>query len=568
MADSPHLERIGTGSVGGKGRALGYLNMLVAEHQIRGIAPSVVRVPPAVVITTEEFRTFVDENDLSHCLTTHDDELIVDAFLRGRVSHRFFNWLRRFVETHTRPLAVRSSSLNEDAYDHPFAGLYKTVLLPNSSPDPDARVKQLVQAIKLVYASTYLEAPKTYMRAYDLPIEDEAMAVVLQEVAGRERVSRFYPRLAGVARSLNYFPVGGLESTDGLCRLVVGLGVRALEGSEAASFAPRRPLVRPGHGSPQLIAKAAQRFADVLDLTRGEIEIADERAAIRTLPLEHLRKDGVLEDLESWWNREDDTLYEGGLKKGEPLLTFQRLLRGEIFPFTDALAQVLDRAEAGFRGPVEIEFAADFDRGPSGPHSELNLLQVRRIGRPRTGESVELAEVPGERLLFTSTAALGNGIWAPIHRVVYVPPGPRSSEDFLELARKVGEIDQLLGLRRHRYLLVGPGRWGSRNRSQGIPVTYNQVAHAGGIVEVSTGDFHPQPSQGTHFFHNITAGEVFYISIDLTAGDHFATEWFDAQPDARGQREPGAKLIELEHPLVLRVDGRTQRAQLYREPPS
>jgi hypothetical protein len=565
MEPADKLGRIGAGSIGGKARGLGYLNLLVRDSKFRQFRNTEILVPPATVVTTSVFDRFVEDNDLGRCIGFEHDDEVLQTFSDATLPERAVDSLRAFLDEHRHPLAVRSSSVYEDASEHPFAGLYKTLLIPNNDKEDDERLKQLLSAIQLVFGSTYCGAPKAYMKRHGLPVDQESMAVILQELAGRAHSDLFYPRLSGVAGSINYFPVGSLTSEDGLCRLVVGLGLRAVEGGDAMCFSPRNPHVKPDFWSPQTIFRYAQREFDALDMTAGRLPIGlDDRATLRAVPLARAHDDGVLQDLVSWWNRADNTLMEGGLNKGEPLLTFNRLLAARFFPFAEALGYILQRAEAGFHGPVELEFAADFEHTGPDVSAEINLLQVRRSGDVNRDDTVEVAAIGDDTaVLLTSNAALGHGVDEDFQYIVYIPPGPRPPRAFSALAHEVEEINRGLDKRSARYLLIGPGRWGSKNPALGVPITFSQVSQAGAIVEVSSPDFHVDPSQGTHFFHNLTSGRVVYMAVDIGASDTLNQAWLDAQPDARGDVEGDLKLIEVAGRLVVRVDGKRHRALIH-----
>jgi len=561
------LVKLGKGDLGGKARGLSFLESLIEMYGLKAeFSPHRIAVPETVVLASGEYDRFLQLNDLGDLLGRPDEE-IRGRFLEGAFPPETERALARYLRGHKRPIAVRSSSLNEDAYNHPAAGLYMTLMLANNAESEEARLKQLCDAVRLVYASTICMAPVAYMRRHNLPVENEKMAIVLQEVVGGPAHSEvYYPLCAGAAQSLNYFPVGRMKPRDGVVALVFGLGKRAVDGMDALRFSPRHPLVRPQFGTPQDTLKNSQKGFYAVDLNSGSKDLTgSEMDTLLELKVEAAEGHGTLAELASTWVMEDGTLYDGLSRDGRRVLTFDRLLKGILFPFPRIIGRVLSLAEEGFGSPVEIEFAATVEGEGLERRGILHLLQARPLAAAAAGGRVRIPEIADERRVLDCARALGHGSLDGIRDLVWVDPAGFDPTRTHEMARAVGRLNEALESRQRRYLLLVPGRLGSTNPRLGLPVKYPQVGGAALLAELATDEFRAEPSQGTHFFHNVVAGGLFYLFADLTGEDHLALEWLRALP--RETEEGGVIHSVADEELSIRVDAALPRAVVYRPEP-
>lgn len=557
--------KIGTGNIGGKARGLSFFNNYFPFEEInQKIAPHKILVPPTTVIATDEFDNFIEKNKLFECIDYEDDTKIKKRFLKAELRDWLKNELRKFLEHNVGPIAVRSSSLNEDAYNHPFAGLYLTLILPNIHPQIEVRQAQLERAIKLVYASTFFQNPKRYMRNYRLSIESEKMGIILQKLVGKERDGYFYPMVAGVTQSLNFFPISYLKTEDGISLIVLGLGKKAVEGGNAIRFSPKYPLVRPQFQTPKDILRSSQRDFIALDLnTKAKLNIMEDKDTLVNLGIEVAEKHGVLQFLASTWDPKDQVLYEGIFRNGYRILTFNKLLTEEIFPLPTVLRELLKFNEEGFSAPVDMEWALELEREDRYYKGYLYFLQVRPLPTRESKEEITIEDIPKNRILIDSYSVLGHGILKGIKNIVYVKIETFKPGKTHEIAKEVAILNDRIFSKGEDYILIGPGRWGSTNPMLGIPVTYAQICNARVICELGIEDFKVEPSQGTHFFHNITSGRISYFAVNYTSKDYVNYDWFKNQKDHGGLEL--VKHIIFEPGITVKVDGVQKRGVIYIE---
>ncbi len=548
------FHRIGSGSVGGKGRGLAFTNSLLERSGITERYPgALIAVPQAVVLATGVFEQFLEENDLlDFALETEDEAELVRRFEQGRFPGDAALDLARYTEAVRYPIAVRSSSLLEDSPFQPFSGVYETYLLTNGAETASDRLDCLLRAVKRVYASLFALRVKRFLAQTPYRLEEERMAVILQKVVGLPRGDRFYPDIAGTARSLNAYPVAPVRADDGVATVALGLGAHVTDGGAAVSFAPRRPGAV--LGSPDLRDPTTSTQTDflALDLTRDGVSGA--RSPVVREPLARAAADGVLGWLGSTWTPEDDAVHHGIARPGVRLVTLAPLLaEPDEFPLAAILAELLDLGVEACRSPVELEFAANLSVS-RGRRREFGFVQLRRLETTRDGHSGTDREPPPGSILCRSARVLGHGRIEGITRIVVVDRESFDRSRSRETATEVARLNARLGRDGDGYLLIGVGRWGSSDPHLGIPVSWDQVSGARVIVETGFRDLVVEPSQGTHFFDNLVSHGIGYFTVNPDHGDgQLDWDWIVAQP---AEKRPGAiRLIRLSAPLEVRLPG-------------
>jgi len=551
---------LGRGSLGGKGRGLAFvfrqLSRWLQEDRIQGVR---MRLPRTLVIGANESEAFQKENGID---VTSLNELADDAiqwrFAHGRIGRRLHEALEFYLRRVNVPLAVRSSGLLEDSHRQPLAGLYATYMLPNNHPDFEVRLKQLETAVKLVYASAYLERPRRYLEAIGHDLAESRMAVLVQEVAGRRYGRYFYPAISGVAQSHNYYPVFKMTPEDGVATIALGLGKQVVEGGDAVRFCPRYPQVLPQFRSPAEVMRVAQREFFALDLGCSEADLlSGSDATLAHLDLSQAEEDGTLALAGSVVDIDEDRIYDTLARRGSRVVTFARVLKHNAIPLCAILNELFDlfRKDVGF--PVEIEFAVDADAGPS-HEPEFYFLQMRPLVASRERCDIASDSTPAGKLLCRSERVLGNGRIEGLHDIVYVSPAGFDRARTVELASAVAELNDNLVRARRPYVLIGPGRWGSFDRWIGIPVSWHQISGARAIVEVPAADLPMEPSQGTHFFHNMTSAGIGYFSLSGSSSNEFVRwDLLDALPGQELVR--GLRHVRTTRRLSVHMDGQTQR---------
>ncbi len=550
------FRRLGGGSLGGKARGLAFVRRLLFDFEIPREFPGVrLGVPDAVVIGTDVFDRFLDENDLrDFALSCGDDDVVRERILAAPLPDETRLDLAAYTRHVTVPLAVRSSSLLEDSQFQPFTGVYETYMLPNAHPDPEARLEQLMRAIKGVYASTFTQRSKAYLRATPYRLEEEKMAVILQRIVGRRQGERFYPSFSGVARSYNFYPNPPLRSEDGIVAIALGLGRMVVDGGNVLRFCPRYPRHLVQFSSVDDVLQNSQREFWALTLRDGHAGMnPDAEMREVAFPLDVAERDATLAPVGSTYSPENDAIYDGLSRSGVRLVSFAGMLKHGIFPLSEILNRAMAVGSEGMGGPVEIEFAGNLRGGGSPP--EFAFLQMRPLALSREREILELGDVPPAQLVCRSSNVLGNGRMEDIHDVVVVDRERFDRARSRDAAQEVAHFNAELTSRRVPYVLVGVGRWGSTDPWLGIPVRWDQIGGARVIVEAGFRDFRVTPSQGTHFFQNLTSFQVGYFTINPSLNDGFVDwEWLAEQPAvASGEF---VRHLRFEHPLEVRMNGR------------
>ncbi len=553
--------KIGKGSLGGKARGLAFVAALLnCDTSLYRQYPDVqIRVPQTLVITTDAFEQFVDANDLRHFAKSDlPDEAIAAGFIQSPLPERVQRDLKVYLQHVRYPLAIRSSSLLEDAQFRAYAGLYRTYMIPNDHPDLDQRLAHLVQAVKLVYASTYYQAPRAFSRRVGHRTEEEKMAVIIQQLVGERYGDFYYPAISGVAQSYNYYPFGRMKPEEGIATIAMGLGKMVVEGERSLRFCPAYPQLLPQRSSVDEIMANSQRYFYALQmgtglqrlgitdgdhLVRREVTDADQEPPVRMLastyvPQEHRIRDTV--DI-----------------PGYRVLTFAQVLKYDLFPLASLLKDSLSLGSRGMGCPVEIEFSVNLPE-TSDKQPEFAFLQLRPMTARAEQVEVSISEDEIKEAICYSVRALGNAQKAMMEDIVYVKPEPFDPARTPEIARQIAALNADLEKQQRKYLLIGPGRWGSADPWLGIPVNWADISGVGAIIEAMSDKLQAEPSQGSHFFHNITTLGINYISITGQGDDFIRWDWIQGQPLVR-ETEFVAH-VRCRRPLVLKVDGRSSRS--------
>jgi CheY-like chemotaxis protein len=548
--------RIGGGSLGGKARGLGFLNTLINNYDVRRQFEGVqIAVPPAVVLGTELFDRFLDENNLrKFALESTDDIEITKKFLEGVFPEDLLGDLAAFLHLIREPLAVRSSSMLEDSQYYPFAGVYQTYMIPNDHRDPFVRLGQLVTTIKRVYASTFYQCAKDYFHATDYRLEEEKMAVILQKMVGAQHGPRFYPDFAGVAKSYNFYPMPPQKALDGIVSVALGLGKTIVDGGVTVRFCPKYPNhLLQFFSTADAIHNAQTRFF-ALDLNDSPSQTAETRdMLVKDFGLEEAEEDGTLHHVASTYSTENDAMYDGTSRAGLRIVSFAPILRNKTFPLPRIIELLMDMGNWGMGTPVEMEFAAKMSVPPGQP-KEFALLQLRPLGLSKDASPLEIEDVSKDRLICRSNQVLGNGITGDIHDIVYVDVERFKRAKSRDAAFEVMYFNEKLAAQHKPYLLIGVGRWGSLDPWLGIPVKWDQISGARVIVEAGFKDMEVDPSQGSHFFHNITSFRISYFTINSMTQDGFVNwEWLRANPVL--EEKEFVRHLRLTKPIVAKVNG-------------
>lgn len=555
--------KIGSGSLGGKGRGLAFMQRLIAQEsaEFEGVE---VTIPQTLVLATDLFEGFVEANGLRPILpelVTRDDAAILDAFRQGRFEGSLRADLARLLDRLRAPLAVRSSSLLEDSPYQPFAGVYATIMLPNNHPSLDVRLAQILEAIKVVYASTYMATARSYLETTPHRMEEERMAVVVQRLVGSAHNGRYYPSLSGLASSHNFYPFRDMRPEDGVTLVALGLGKSVVEGFEVLRFCPAFPQVLPQFSSTRDVLRAAQRRFWALDLGQADtIPGLAWDANLVNLEVTEARGDDGVAVLFSTYLRSNDAIVDGLASGGSPLVTFSRLLRGGLFRFPELLVWLLRITRRGLGVPTEIEFAMDLL--PEDSRQIFHVLQVRPMIVEPQPLPEELEERSGDVVLAASTSALGHGRCSGISDLVVVLP----TLDRAGTAEAAGVLERLnLELVREGrpFALIGPGRWGSRDPWLGIPVAWSQISGVKAIVETDFADLDIDASQGSHFFHNLTSFDIPFLAVHRRHGDGtVAWDWLTAQPAVSEALGGCVRHVRLDRPVEVLVDGAGHRGMV------
>ena len=523
------FSRMGEGSLGGKARGLAFLNSLVYKHKLSNKYPGVrISIPRTVVIATDYFDQFILENDLQYVIDSEvSDEEILSEFVAARLPEKLMEQLRVYVNLARSPFAVRSSSKLEDSSYQPFAGVYSTYMVPLVE-NRDQMLRMLGKAIKSVYASVFYAGSRTYIQTTANLLSEEKMAVVVQSVCGTEHDGLYYPMLSGVARSINFYPIGNEKPEDGIVNLAFGLGKTVVDGGNTLRFSPKFPKKILQLSEPKLALRDTQKTMYALDLRPGAFKISKDEG----INLAHPQIAEVLasypnpELVASTFSIENNRMVPGITAKGPRVISFDSILKYGRYPLAQIITDIMEICRKELMCDVEIEFAADIYNSPSGQGLVMKLLQVRPVGEFSDDKTttIEKASESISNVILRSGKALGSGYSDAMKYIVHVPSATFDSSNTREMAAVISAINERIKKEGANYLLIGPGRWGSSDPWLGIPVLWNEISEARMIVETAIPGFQIEPSQGTHFFQNITSLGVGYLTIDTVRGDGYIDE--------------------------------------------
>nr|WP_321407775.1 PEP/pyruvate-binding domain-containing protein [uncultured Carboxylicivirga sp.] len=557
-----YIVRIGEGSFGGKGRGMAFLSNFIENIDFDDIVKDInIDIPSTTIIGAEEFTRFIEKNNLyNQAFVEHQYDDIKRLFLKSSLSDEVNEKLYQLVEQVTCPLAIRSSGLFEDSLLQPFAGVYATFMIPNNSSDIKVRFKQLCTAVKLVYASMFSDPARAYFDAVNYKIEEEKMAVIIQQVVGGRVGNRFYPHISGVAQSYNYYPFSYMKPEDGFAVLGVGLGKYVVGGEKAYRFCPKYPKLELNSIKDQIKDSQSHFYALNLDSDDLRLDKGGEDASILKLSIKEAEEDGNLRHCAMVYDMNYDRLVNDFKKRGPRVVNFSNILKYDYIPLAKTLDMLLRFFKEAMGAPVEIEFAVDLDAGRRNLPT-LYLLQIKPLIRIENNADINFDEVASDRLLLQSNKGMGNGRIEHIQDVVFMNVDVFDRTKTEEMGKEIAEINHYFEQEGREYVLVGPGRWGTRDRFTGIPVYWSQISLARVIVEMGLPDFPLDASLGSHFFHNVTSMNVGYFSIHHHGSDEFVN--MDVLKKQTLIKETKYfRHVRFEKNLTILMDGKKQKAAI------
>ena len=557
LYEPDEIIRLTEGSLGGKGRGLAFLNALLVSMEFGQRFPDVnICLPSTQIIGTNEFEDFIRRNRINERINDKISDREIDEIFRdGNLSPELIDHLTIMLEHIGYPLAVRSSGLLEDSFSQPFAGIYRTYMLPNNHPDINVRLKQLSEAIKFVFASVFIKSSRTYIENLNHQIEEEKMAVIIQQVVGSHFGNYYYPHLSGIAQSHNFYPLANLTNEDGIASIVVGLGKSVIEGGKHFRFCPKNPKVE--FLQPKSLLNDSQKELFGINMMHQEFDlILGEEATIDNIDINQAEKDGALKHAASVWDNDNSRFISGLTQTGPRAITFENIIKFNYFPLSEIIADLLDIGEKAFGMPVEIEFAVNLSRSrQKSIIPTFHILQIRPLAV--SAEDIDLSneQFNPENLMIYTEKSMGNGIIKGVQDIIYIDPDKFDKLKTIDIRNEIEQINQKLKQENREYLLIGQGRWGSQDRFLGVPVRYVNISNAKVIVEMGIEGFTVEPSQGTHFFHNIIAMQIGYFTIPYNSNRDFINwAWLRCQPFV--ERTDYLVHVRCEKPLLIKMDGK------------
>ncbi|HRS53176.1 MAG TPA: PEP/pyruvate-binding domain-containing protein [Bacteroidales bacterium] len=543
------------GSLGGKGRGLAFINTLVYNFDFHQLIPNInIKTPRTLIIGTDEFDYFIERNQLKQFSTNETNyEIIRKKFIEGKLSESLVKKLKKLLKTFDKPLAIRSSGMFEDSLMQPFAGIFETYLIPNNYPDLDVRLKQICDAIKLVYASVYSPVARGYIEAINYKLQDEKMAVVIQEVVGNAYDGYFYPHISGVAQSYNYYPFAHMKPEEGFAVIAIGLGTYVVEGEKAYRFSPHYPNT--DINSPKDQFRNSQTYFYAIDLNNTNPNLIDgEDASLIKLDIEIAEQHGNLRHCASVYDADNDRITPGLSVPGPRIINFADILKYNYIPLSETIVTVLDIVQEALGSTVEIEFAVDLTKDEKGIAS-FYLLQIKPLLGNADDYNINLENINKESLLLLANKSMGNGIISDINDVIFVDINNFDKSKTDEMAKEIEQLNAEMRQQNKKYVLIGPGRWGTRDKWIGIPVNWPQISNAKIIVETSLDGYPLDASSGSHFFHNVTAMNLGYFSIQPEISDSFIN-WDILYKQKNIKKYKWFIHSHFNKPLTIKMDGK------------
>lgn len=558
--DAIWFSRLGNGSLGGKARGLTFLNHILSKYDLYGKWEDVrVLVPRTLVITTEYFDRFILENGLQYVINSDlTDAEILSEFVASTLPAELTDALRVFIRNVRRPLAVRSSSMLEDSYYQPFAGVYSTYMIPHTENE-DQELRLLSKAIKSVYASVYFASSRGYIVSTSNVISEEKMAIVLQEICGSEDGGYFFPTFSGVARSINFYPIGYETPEDGVVKLAFGLGKAVVDGDQVLRFSPKYPKNVLQTSTPDLTMKETQQAMFALNLQPDKFKTSvDDAVNLERINISDCGRFRSFSKVVSTWDYENQRIVDSPVPKGPKFVTFAHILKYNTFPLADILNTLLEITRKEVKCAVEIEFAADLDRGDKA--ALFNVLQIRPISSVNSFNSVDWSSLDTEGALLSSGCAIGPGMIQGVRDVVYLRRQNFNVLKTREMATEMTIINNRMREEGRNYVLIGYGRWGSSIPSLGVPVQWSNISEAKVIVECCLEYFRIDPSQGTHFFQNMTSFNAGYVNVNPYSrpGEYCNLDALDAMPAE--YESDYVRIVHFSEDLTVCIDGKENRA--------
>jgi hypothetical protein len=555
VIDETNVVSLSAGSLGGKGRGLAFINTLIYSFELGKLIPGInIKTPVTAIIGTDEFDMFMERNRLwNYVKEGKSPDSLQKIFMDGNLSYTLEKKLRVFLKKINKPLAVRSSSLFEDSMSQPFSGIFGTYLVPNNNPDIDVRLKQLSDAVKLVFASVYSKNARAYFEAINYKIELEKMAVVIQEVVGSRYDDTFYPHISGSAQSFNFYPVAHMTPKDGFAVTAVGLGQYVMEGNMAYRFSPAYPTLE--IISQKDLYKDSQVRFYAIDLEKKDLDLLEgENAGLKMLDISVAEGHGTLNHIASVMNPDNDTITPGLDSPGPRVINFADILKYNYIPLASTLKTVLDVVTEACGTPVEIEFAADLTKDETG-NASFYLLQIKPLLGTGPGYNIDPDTIDEKELILLTRKSMGNGLIDDITDVIFLEPEKFDNMLTNEMADEIAGLNEKMVKEKNKYILIGPGRWGTRDRFLGIPVAWPQISGAKVIVEVSLPEFHADASLGSHFFHNVTSMNVGYFSINQDSEEDKIC-WENIRNQHVVDKGEFFSHVRFEKSLLIRMDGK------------
>ena len=555
ILEESNIVSLATGSLGGKGRGVSFINTLIYHFDFHNLIPNInIRCPKTLIIGTDEFEYFMDRNKLRNIFNEVTDyEALKALFVKGSLTDGLIKRLRKTLKLIKNPIAVRSSGMFEDSLMQPFAGIFETYLLPNSHPDSELCLNQLMTAIKLVYASVYSKIAMGYVEAINYNIEDEKMAIVIQEVVGNKFNDYYYPHISGVAQSYNYYPFGHMKPDEGVAVAALGLGTYVVAGERAYRFSPKYPTTE--NYTPKDLFKNSQLYFYAVDLSNQMVDLMQgEDAGLKKLDIDVAETHGSLKHCASVYDQMGERMVPGITHAGPRVVNFSNILKYNYIPLAETIQVVLDIVKEALGTPVEIEYAIDLNKD-SKNRASFYLLQIKPLLGNAQDYEIDMNQIDKEKILLFAQKSMGNGMIDNISDVIYVDIDVFDKSRTEEMSCEIDALNRYMINLNRQYLLIGPGRWGTRDKWIGIPVNWPQISNARFIVETSLEDFPLDASSGSHFFHNVTSMKIGYFSIQPEISSSYIS-WDILKKQKLLKQTTFFRHVQFENPLTVRMDGK------------